>query len=834
MDLRENMALTPVESGHPVSAISLNLTTRCSLACSYCFSGCFKEYEGNDLTKEMAFKTVDWLMDPSTRGNNDRVDIGFWGGEPLMKWDLIKDIVLYAEEKAKEQGIIVTFGGTTNVVAFTEDKFDFMDEHHIHFLLSCDGVQRHHDEFRKLKNGKGSWEIVDKNMGLILKRWPNQEVRMSFTAENVSEIIEDLNYFVEKGFKNIVYSPVSEGDWTEERLKEMEIAWAEVAEWYLKDEKFKEINIKFIDDACDHYINHPVGDAAPCGAGRGYLGINYDGAIYPCLMPEALIRTPGGFKRIKNLEVGEEVLTHNNRYKKISRVWKKPYYGVSTVLSSHNVRINNFCTGDHPIYVLRDKKHEWVCASAIEETDFAVYPINREEQDISSITINGGVYLLDNDLCYLLGRSLSKDCFNYDPIKIYCKQNECELRLEKILKDKNISFTHKDFPENKKVVTIENALLQDWRNTCLKEGDISNISLPSWFMNLSDQQIFSFLKGLFEAGSLITRSFNYANQIQNLILFIGKIPRIDFEENLPFSRRYEISMLDTSENGFIKDGYFYDQFARKKLDRYVGRVLNLEVEDDHSYAGENIVYKNCHRFCKFEDARPWYEKEVCLGHIEYGILNHDWRKKFVNWSPDRDCLEKCKNCPAFKLSCTGGCWATNYDLSGDIAISPEINCKTAIETLKQADYMIRNVGAEYYKTQNETILPEVQGCECYNIQDALFGRYRMNKNEPYACLCNMSTYGVEPKKIRSCTCYNLENDGRGFFDQSGATCGQYRESPVEAAIRYLEEKKKNLNNSIEENSEIINKFLELQNEVTNMEELNDGLSEMREDYDPRA
>jgi uncharacterized protein len=439
-----------------------------------CFAHCFDaDYEKSHLSMDMAQKAVDWLMDPGTRGDARKVDITFWGGEPLLRWAVLQETVLYAERKAQEYGIEVTFGGTTNVTLLTPEKFDFLEIHNIHFLLSCDGIQTHHDKFRRHADGRGSWEQVDRNLTDIIARWPMSEIRLSFTAENLEGFIEDMDYFFTKGFRAIVYSPVSEGDWTEERLAKLHEAWADTARWFVEHwQQDERLSIKFIKDACTQLNGQPVGDAAPCGAGRGYCGIAVDGSIW-----------------------------------------------------------------------------------------------------------------------------------------------------------------------------------------------------------------------------------------------------------------------------------------------------------------------NCHRFHKMDDERPWYEKETCLGHIEIGILNQEWRKPFMEWIPFRDCSDGCHDCRAFRVSCTGGCWATNWDLNGDISYPPRVNCETSLAALEQADIVTEMLGKKYLDTilphQHATsALPEVQGCQCFNVQDNLYGRYRMNKTEPYACLCNMSTYGTAPKPIRSCTCYNVENQGRGLFDPSGTNCSQYTSPAV--------------------------------------------------------
>lgn len=280
MNFKKNKPMTPRECGDFINSITMDLTQKCNLACEYCFAHTHR-HKAKDMSWETAKKTIDWLFDPSTSGDLD-VTISFWGGEPLMRWELLKKIVLYAKKKSKQTGKRVQFGGTTNVTLLTPEKFDFLEEHKIYFLLSIDGRKESHDRYRKFVNGEGSWDVIDKNADRILEKWDFYHVRLSYSAENIENFLEDIKYLYNKGFKDIAYSVVAESDWTEENLKKMEKAWREVADWYIDMvKKGEQIKIKDMDDPCMKMYN-PVGDQKPCGAGRGYVAVTIDGAIYPC------------------------------------------------------------------------------------------------------------------------------------------------------------------------------------------------------------------------------------------------------------------------------------------------------------------------------------------------------------------------------------------------------------------------------------------------------------------------------------------------------------------------------------------------------------------------
>ena len=483
-----------------------------------CFTNLSKgKYCTSDLTEEMGKKVIDWLMDKGTRGNSKRVDITFWGGEPLLKWDMMQTLVLYAEEKAKENDISVSFNGTTNVTLLTPEKFDFLEKHNLYFLLSVDGRQEHHDMHRVFKDGTGSWSLVDKNINAILERWPHYNVRASYSTETIETFLDDIKYLYNKGFRTIAYSPVSEGDWTEEKVKTLHKVWRDITDWYIECYNNGDpVKLKFLDDACRREVM-PDGNHAPCGAGRGYVGVTTDGAFYPC-----------------------------------------------------------------------------------------------------------------------------------------------------------------------------------------------------------------------------------------------------------------------------------------------------------------------HRFNKFNDDRPWWEKYYCLGHIDYGVLNQEFRENFTNWDTKESMQDSCKECKAFETHCTGGCWASSWDVCDDLAGLPIASCESTLSNMDEGKYIKENYPEIFDKivpkrrtNKGVNKIPEVQGCQCYNINDILWGRIVKNNNDEASCLCNMSTYGDNPKQIDKCTCYNIEDNYMTFYDKREAQCGRFTkdQDPVNIAIEYLKKANLDIEKLSENQKEQIDQFaslLEINKELENL------------------
>lgn len=267
---------------YAISSASINLTKRCNLRCSYCFTG----GKANEvISLDMAKKSVDFLIKSAVSAPLETfpykqriVDISFWGGEPLLEWDLLKEIVLYAKS-VKPPEIELAFGGTTNGVLLTPEKLDFLEQHNVLFMISIDGTEETHDRYRKDCFGVGSHKRIMENAPEVLKRWPFYKVRMSLYPDRIDHFYEDCKYLIDNGFTNLYFSPVYEYEWTDKHWQTFTEQGFKVVDLISEYQKNgKEIKI-------EHFISYTrMSDGLiwPCGAGRHYIGIDTDGSLWPC------------------------------------------------------------------------------------------------------------------------------------------------------------------------------------------------------------------------------------------------------------------------------------------------------------------------------------------------------------------------------------------------------------------------------------------------------------------------------------------------------------------------------------------------------------------------
>lgn len=156
-----------------VEMVTLQVTRNCNLRCSYCaYSGKYlnRTHENKTMSFETARKGIDFLIDHSVECES--VNLGFYGGEPLLEFELIKKCIEYAEEVA--EGKTITFGITTNGTLLNEEIVDYFVKHNLNLTVSLDGNKEAHDKNRRFAaNGKGTFDIIIKNMENIKRKYPD-------------------------------------------------------------------------------------------------------------------------------------------------------------------------------------------------------------------------------------------------------------------------------------------------------------------------------------------------------------------------------------------------------------------------------------------------------------------------------------------------------------------------------------------------------------------------------------------------------------------------------------------------------------------------------------
>ena len=286
-DKFEDLAYNFKNNSKVIKALCLHVAHSCNLACSYCFAGQGK-YHGKDalMSFETGKRAFDFLIENS--GTRRNLEVDFFGGEPLLNWDVVKQLVEYARSIEKEKNKNFRFTLTTNGVLIDDEVIEFANKEMSNVVLSLDGRKDVHDKFRVDYAGKGSYDkILPKFKKLVDSRdGKNYYMRGTFTHFN-TDFTEDIFHMADLGFKElsmepVVCSPDSPSALTDEDLPVLFEQYEILAKEMIRRKKAGD-GFTFY-----HYMldlkNGPCiyKRISGCGSGTEYMAVTPKGELYPC------------------------------------------------------------------------------------------------------------------------------------------------------------------------------------------------------------------------------------------------------------------------------------------------------------------------------------------------------------------------------------------------------------------------------------------------------------------------------------------------------------------------------------------------------------------------
>ena len=270
-----------------VKALCLHVAHTCNLNCAYCFASQGK-YSGERavMSEEVGKRALDFLIENS--GTRHNLEVDFFGGEPLMNFDVVKNLVAYAREREKETGKNFRFTLTTNGVLIDDDVIDFANREMSNVVLSLDGRKEIHDEFRVDYAGKGSFDkIVPKFQKLVEARGgKDYYMRGTFTHRN-PDFVNDIRTMLDLGFDELSMEPVvcAPDDPAALNDSDLEIVmqqYEELASLMLERRRqgkpftFYHYMIDLSGGPCIYKR------VSGCGSGTEYMAVTPWGDLYPC------------------------------------------------------------------------------------------------------------------------------------------------------------------------------------------------------------------------------------------------------------------------------------------------------------------------------------------------------------------------------------------------------------------------------------------------------------------------------------------------------------------------------------------------------------------------
>ncbi|WP_040211516.1 thioether cross-link-forming SCIFF peptide maturase [Clostridium polynesiense] len=287
MDLYENIAINDNSPSY-IKALCLNIVHDCNLRCKYCFAD-EGEYKGcrKPMPPEIGKRAIDWVIKKS--GPRKNIEVDLFGGEPLMVFDTLKEIVDYAREQEVLFNKNIRFTMTTNATLFNDEIMEYVDKNLGNIVLSIDGRKSVNDKVRVKVDGSGSYDkVLPKIKSMVKLRDPEKQyyVRGTFTRNNI-DFFEDVIALADEGFKEISVEPVVLPDEHELSIRKEDLPtiftqydklYKEMLKRHKEDNEFKfyHFNIDLNGGPCIYKR------ISGCGAGHEYVAITPDGDIYPC------------------------------------------------------------------------------------------------------------------------------------------------------------------------------------------------------------------------------------------------------------------------------------------------------------------------------------------------------------------------------------------------------------------------------------------------------------------------------------------------------------------------------------------------------------------------
>lgn len=270
-----------------IKALCLHVAHACDLTCSYCFAGQGRFHGKSALmSEETAKRAIDFLVENS--GERRNLEVDFFGGEPLLNFDVVKKTVAYARSIEKEHGKNIRFTLTTNGMGIDDDVIDFVNRECYNVVLSLDGRREIHDRERRTADGRGSYDIiVPKFQKLVAARGDrNYYMRGTFTHYN-PDFMKDVRHMLDLGFTKLSMEPVvcdpsSRFALTDEDMPVVFRQYEELADLLLERKRAGKPFVFY------HYmLDLEHGPCvykciSGCGSGTEYFAVTPSGDLYPC------------------------------------------------------------------------------------------------------------------------------------------------------------------------------------------------------------------------------------------------------------------------------------------------------------------------------------------------------------------------------------------------------------------------------------------------------------------------------------------------------------------------------------------------------------------------
>ncbi len=286
-DIYENYAFDFKNRKTEIKALCLHVAHTCNLNCEYCFASQGK-YHGERalMSYEVGKRALDFLIENS--GNRHNLEVDFFGGEPLMNFEVVKKLVEYARKQEKIYNKNFRFTLTTNGLLINDEVIDFVNKEMSNVVLSLDGRKEVHDHLRKTITGEGSYDIIIPKFKKLVeaRKGKNYYIRGTFTHNNV-DFLKDILHMADLGFKELSMEPVVCAPNEPYALTEQDLPIIKEQYELLAKEMIKRDSENNGFTFYHYMLDLTHGPCiykriSGCGSGTEYLAVTPWGDLYPC------------------------------------------------------------------------------------------------------------------------------------------------------------------------------------------------------------------------------------------------------------------------------------------------------------------------------------------------------------------------------------------------------------------------------------------------------------------------------------------------------------------------------------------------------------------------
>lgn len=305
--------------------ITLAITLKCNLACDYCYI----QKNGSTMALSTARKAVNFIFE--IVGKSNKADINFFGGEPLLEFDLLKEIteMIQSDPSFDRERFAITV--VSNGTIFSSEIEEFLIKKNVALCISCDGPGAVQDRYRHFPDGRGSSEIVEENLRKALAVFPLTPINAVYSPDNFRSLPQVVDFLAGLGGRNIFLSPNISAAWTEKDAQMLPEIYEAIGKRY----------IDYYSDGSPRYISLLDGKIAVilrggyrplerCRMGKGEFAFGPSGRIYPC---ERLIGADEG---------GEHCLGNINEGAAIARTCKE-ISGAASNVECQTCSLKDYC-----------------------------------------------------------------------------------------------------------------------------------------------------------------------------------------------------------------------------------------------------------------------------------------------------------------------------------------------------------------------------------------------------------------------------------------------------------------------------------------------------------